>query len=129
MTRSSSMVFAVLAGLIVSACSPSDRDRAQDGAQMTVAAGVTAPDALAAHRPTAAQRAAILATVQGLFDALETGDETLLRTVMDPSVVMHSSDTRDGQTTFSSSTVDGLAQRIPPGARRSSSECGTRPCS
>jgi len=47
-----------------------------------------------------------------LFDALETGDEALLRSIMDPSVVMHSSETRDGQTTFGSATLDGLASRI-----------------
>lgn len=115
MTRPCSMVFAVLAGLSVSACSPSDPDGAAGGAQMTLPAGVTAPDALAAHRPTPAQRTAILATVQELFDALETGDEALLRAAMDPSVVMHSSETRDGRTSFSSSTVDGLAQRITSG--------------
>ena len=114
MTRSPSMVFAVLAGVFAAACSPSGSREDANSAPMQGAAEPTA-DAPAAYRPAPAQRDAILATVQSLFDALETGDEALLRAIMDPSVVMHSSDTRDGRTTFSSSTVDGLAQRITAG--------------
>lgn len=65
-----------------------------------------------AWAPTETQRDAVVGTLQLLFDALETGDAELLRSIMDPSVVMHSSETRDGVTTFSSATVDGLADRI-----------------
>jgi hypothetical protein len=71
-----------------------------------------APDPLAAWRPSVEEEAAAVAVVQRLFDALETGDEALLREVMDPSVVMHFTETRDGETTFGSATVDGLAARI-----------------
>ena len=71
-----------------------------------------APDDLAAYRPNAEQEAEAIATLQALFDALETGDEELLRSVTDPSVVMHFSETRHGTTTFGSASLDGLAERI-----------------
>ena len=71
-----------------------------------------AQDPLAEWRPSAQEEAAATAVVQRLFDALETGDEALLREVMDPTVVMHFTETRDGETTFGSATVDALATRI-----------------
>ena len=40
------------------------------------------------------------------------GDEALLRSVVDPSVVMRSSQTRDGDTTLGRPSLDGLARRI-----------------
>jgi hypothetical protein len=61
-------------------------------------------------------QAVVLGVVQGLFDALATGDARLLREHMDPSVVMHFSETRDGRTTYGSSTVEGLANRIESSA-------------
>jgi hypothetical protein len=72
------------------------------------------PDAnpLAAYAPTAAQQAEVVGTLQRLFDALESGDEALLRSVTDASLAMHFSETRDGATTFGSATLDGLATRI-----------------
>jgi len=76
---------------------------------------MAAPEATAsadAWAPTAAQREAVVGTLQSLFDALENGDAELLRSIMDPSVVMHSSETRDGVTTFSAADVEGLAARI-----------------
>ena len=46
----------------------------------TTGEGTTAvQDELAAYRPTAQQEAEAIATLQALFDALETGDEELLR--------------------------------------------------
>jgi hypothetical protein len=69
-------------------------------------------DPIEAYRPSAAEEADVLAAVQALFDALGSGDEELLRSVVDPSVVMHFSETRDGVTTFGSATLDGLATRI-----------------
>jgi len=75
-------------------------------------AGVPAADPLDAYTPTAAQHAEVVGTLQRLFDALESGDEALLRSVTDASVVMHFSETRDGATTFGSATLDGLATRI-----------------
>lgn len=92
--------------LIAAACGPTVETADSD------APARAAVDDRAAYRPTEAQRAQILAAVQSLFDALRTGDEALLRATVDPSVVMHSSETRDGRTTFATSTVDGLAQRI-----------------
>ena len=73
-------------------------------------------DELAPYIPTAEQKTEVAATLQLLFDALETGDEALLRSVTDPSVVMHFTESRDGVTTFGSSTLDGLAERISSSA-------------
>jgi hypothetical protein len=75
-------------------------------------AAVATPDPLGAFAPTAQQREEIVQTLQYLFDALETGDADLLMSVLDPSTVMRSTETRDGRTTFSSSTAEGLAERI-----------------
>lgn len=92
--------------LVVSACS------ADEAASVSQAAATEAVDVLAPYTPSSQQKAEVVATLQTVFDALETGDEGLLRSVMDPSVVMHFSETRDGQTTFGSATLDGLAARI-----------------
>jgi hypothetical protein len=76
------------------------------------AAEAASESPLAAYEPDAARRAQVVGTLQHLFDALETGDADLLRSVMDPSVVMHSSETRDGMTTFGRATLEELATRI-----------------
>ncbi|MCH7991813.1 MAG: DUF4440 domain-containing protein [Gemmatimonadetes bacterium] len=96
---------AVTAALALAACSDTDTV----GSVQT-----TAPPAspLEAYAPTTQQRTEAVAALQRLFDALEAGDADLLRSVLDPSVVMHSTETRDGQTTFGSATVDALATRI-----------------
>lgn len=73
-------------------------------------AGMASP--IAAYEPDAQTRTEVVGTLQLLFDALESGDAELLRSIVDPSVVMHFSETRDGETTFGSSTLDGLAERI-----------------
>ena len=62
--------------------------------------------------PAPEQQAEIVGALQTLFDALRAGDAELLRSIVDPSVVMHFTETRDGETTFGSSTLDGLATRI-----------------
>lgn len=85
---------------------------APEGEAVVVAPQAPAATLADAYAPTPAQRDGVVGTLQLLFDALETGDADLLRSIMDPSVVMHSSETRDGVTTFSSATVDGLATRI-----------------
>jgi len=59
-----------------------------------------------------ADRAAVVGTLQLLFDALESGDEELLRRVLEPSVLMRFAEVRDGETTHGRSTVDALATRI-----------------
>ena len=85
----------------------------QSGEPGAAAGAVTQqPASTMAYRPAAAEETEILAAFQLLFDALESGDEELLRSIVDPSVVMHSSETRDGVTTFGSATLDGLATRI-----------------
>jgi len=106
MTHIRTNTIAALVLALTAACSAADTSESG-----TDTAPVT-PDALAAYRPGASQEAEVVATVQRLFDALETGDEELLRAVMDPTVVMHFSETRDGATTFGSATIDGLATRI-----------------
>lgn len=102
MNRTAHSILGVLA---LAACTGAD-----SGAPATEAAEPAV--SAVAHAPTAAQRAEVLAAVQLLFDALETGDEALLRSIVDPSVVMHFSETSDGVTTFGSATLDGLATRI-----------------
>ena len=97
--------FSSFALLALAACSFEEADfgRLADAA-------TTNPNA--ADDPPAQERADVIATLQGFFDALELGDDALLRSVVDPSVVMHSSQTRDGDTTLGQPSLDGLASRI-----------------
>lgn len=83
---------------------------ASPGGEASVTA--TAVHPAAEHEADPQERREVTATLQRLFDALETGDADLLRTVLDESVVMHFSETRDGTTSFGSSTVEALAGRI-----------------
>jgi hypothetical protein len=99
------MLNVLLTALLVAACGGDTSTPATSDAP-------AAPDPLAEWRPSPAEEAAAVEVVQRLFDALETGDEALLREVMDPSVVMHFTETRDGETTFGNASVDGLATRI-----------------
>lgn len=63
--------------------------------------------------PTADVAADVVSTLQTLFDALATGDAELLRGVADPDILMrYAETTAEGETTFGSSTLDGLAERI-----------------
>ena len=83
-------------------------------------AGTGRPDqagesAIGAFEPTDTEKADVVATLQRLFDALQAGDEALLRSVVDASVVMHYSETLDGRTILGSSTLDALAARITSG--------------
>ena len=97
-------VVAVVALAAVTACAEADAGSADPSA------GV-APSS--AYEPTAAERADIVAALQVVFDALETGYADALRGVMDPNVVMHSSETSTaGEISFGSSTLDGLATRV-----------------
>lgn len=99
-------IIALAALLAVSACSGAQ------SASTSQSAPPEAVDPVADYRPSKTQETEVVATLQKLFDALEMGDESLMRSTMDPSVVMHFSETRDGQTTFGSATLDGLASRI-----------------
>jgi hypothetical protein len=70
----------------------------------------TAPEA---GVPTPDVTADVVSTLQTLFDALGARDAELLRTVVDPDILMRFTETStEGETTFGSSTLDGLAQRI-----------------
>lgn len=100
----------LFAALLIATAACSGDEAASDALNSGTPAA--SADELADYRPSAQQEADVVATLQGLFDALETGDEDLLRSVTDPSLVMHFSETRNGETTFGSSTLDGLAERI-----------------
>jgi hypothetical protein len=100
------LALSTLSVVILGGCSNSDRAATPEGASTDQAHAITT------YAPSAEQRSEVVAKVQELFDALETGDAELLRAVIDPSVVMHFTETRDGETTFGTSTVDGLAERI-----------------
>lgn len=91
--------------LLLGACSGPAADSSGEPA-------VAQPHPLDAYAATASQEAEVVETLQRLFDALRDGDADLLRAVMDPTVVMHSTETRDGQTTFGSATVEAMAERI-----------------
>lgn len=65
------------------------------------------------HIPTDADREAVLATVQSIFDALASGDGETLRRVMHPQVLMHSVErSADGARTISTSTLEELVARV-----------------
>ena len=104
MTRSTTLL--ALSTLVLGCGSEPTRDGSPE-TQLPPGANQLEP-----YRPDPASQVAVVSVVQQLFDALESGDEALLRSVVDPSVVMHFSETRDGQTSFGSATLDGLANRI-----------------
>ena len=75
--------------------------------------GPAVSPAESSHAPTDADRTAILATVQALFDALATGDGQALRDIMDPDVLMHSVErAADGTRSSSTSTLEQLVARV-----------------
>ncbi len=86
----------------------------QAGDNATVGAASTdAMDSQAPHMPTDAEREAILASVQGIFDALAAGDGEILRGIMHPDVLMHSVErAADGTRSSSTSTRDQLIERL-----------------
>lgn len=96
-----------LAIVVLTACTEREAPGDESGPGTTNTASSASP-----FEPGPVERAEILAPLQSLFDALESGDDVLLRSVVDPSVVMHFSEERDGTTTFGSSDLEGLATRI-----------------
>jgi len=93
---------AIALAVLTSACRPS-ADATPLPVERAPEAGVPTPDVTAD----------VVSTLQTLFDALATGDAELLRGVVDPDILMHFTETSaDGATTFGSSTLDGLAERI-----------------
>lgn len=98
---------AVVTMLLAGACAPAPDEglpepQAEQPAQPT-----------ARHVPGEADRAAILETVQSIFDALADGDGEALRRVMHPDVLMHSVErSADGVGSVSTSTLDQLVERV-----------------
>ena len=107
---------AVVAALIVVGCtdgapSAEASSGALDGAALPAEVG--RPDGESAHTPTVADRAAILGTIQALFNALATADGPAIRDIMHPDVVMHSVErSGDGTRSSSTSTLDQLVARV-----------------
>jgi len=97
-------IMLVLLGAL-GACQPANNDDEPP-------AGLAPSNDLSAFAPTDLQRGEILATVQGVFDALG-GDADKLSAVMMPDVTMRSNSIEeDGTVTSSTSTVEGLRDRI-----------------
>lgn len=108
-----------LTALVLAACGPSGGEGGgtpADGAMTSAAeGGATAADAVtsADHMPSDADRTAILATVQALFDALGERDTDLLRDVLHPDILMHSVEhSADGARSASTSTLEGMVARL-----------------
>ena len=107
---------ATLAALILLGCAPAGDDTsptAESSPETVESPAESTPTAAAAHVPTDADRTAILATVQALFDALAEGDGQILRDIMHPDVLMHSVERADdGSRSSSTSTRDQLIARL-----------------
>ncbi len=102
---------AIVAATTFAACAPAGDESSTGEAEAPMAA--TPAAAAADHMPTDAEREAILAAVQGIFDALATGDGEILREIMHPDVLMHSVErAADGTRSSSSSTRDQLIARL-----------------
>lgn len=96
---------AVAVVLAVTGCAPTGDEPTE--------ADAAAPPTGARHLPTDADREAVLATVQSIFDALAAGDGETLRQVMHPQVLMHSVErSADGARTVSTSTLEELIARV-----------------
>lgn len=115
MTRTK--ITAVLAALVLTSCTPAadhrpDPDAASEAGESTSGA-TESLDVRTSHMPTGAEREAILAAVQGIFDALASGDGEILRDIMHPDVLMHSVErAADGTRSSSTSTRDQLIARL-----------------
>ena len=71
----------------------------------------TPPATAAAASPNEAE-AEVIAVLQGVFDALATGDAALLRSLADEDLVMHFVQDSNGTRTSGTADRDGLATRI-----------------
>ncbi len=109
----------VLTTFALAACGPSGEERGGDseaGTMMSAADG-GAPEAetmaSADHMPSDADRAAILATVQSLFDALGERDTELLTSILHPDILMRSVErSAAGERSASTSTLEGMVDRL-----------------
>ncbi len=103
--------FAIVTAATLAACAPAEDDSYAGEAEASMGAAPAA--AAVGHMPTDAEREAILAAVQGIFDALATGDGEILREIMHPDVLMHSVErAADGTRSSSTSTRDQLIARL-----------------
>ena len=107
----------ILVTLAFLSCTPAGDTSA--GAASPEQAGAGTADAMSPagpqtdHMPTDVEREAILAAVQGIFDALAAGDGEILREIMHPDVLMHSVErAADGTRSSSTSTRDELIARL-----------------
>jgi len=111
-------IMLVLLGAL-GACQPANNDDESS-------VDLTPSNDLSAFAPTDLQRAEILATVQGVFDALG-GDAGKLSAVMMPDVTMRSNSVEeDGTVASSTSTVEGLRDRIISSGSTMSNVCSIR---
>ena len=102
---------ATLAAFVLMSCAQPGDDTS--GAADSGATTIGSPTAGAAHMPSDADRDAILATAQALFDALRERDGSILREIVHPTVVMHSVEGgSNGDRSISTSTVDDLIARV-----------------
>ncbi|MDE0073233.1 MAG: nuclear transport factor 2 family protein [Gammaproteobacteria bacterium] len=109
----------VLAVIALAACGTSGNEMGEgpEAGTMMSAADGGAPVAQAMpstdHMPSDADRAAILATVQSLFDALGERDTELLTAILHPDILMHSVErSAAGERSASTSTLDGMVARL-----------------
>lgn len=109
----------VLATFALAACGSSGNERggsSETGTTMSAADGgapVTQAMASADHMPSDADRAAILSTVQALFDALGERDTELLTAILHPDILMHSVElSAAGERSASTSTLQGMVARL-----------------
>ena len=88
----------------------------EDGTMMSAAdGGAPAAQAMPStdHLPSDADRAAILATVQSLFDALGERDTESLTAILHPDILMRSVErSAEGERSASTSTLDGMVARL-----------------
>ena len=109
----------VLATFALAACGASGDERGEGpgaGTMMSAADG-SAPAAQSMpstdHMPSDADRAAILATVQSLFDALGERDTELLTAILHPDILMRSVErSAAGERSASTSTLEGMVARL-----------------
>lgn len=109
----------VLAVIAFAACGSSGNEMGESpeaGTMMSAAdGGGPAAQAMASadHMPSDADRAAILATVQSLFDALGERDTALLTAILHPDILMRSVErSAAGERSASTSTLEGMVARL-----------------
>ena len=117
MIRNSAVL--VLAVIALAACGSSGDEPGEGpeaGTMMSAADGgapVAQAMASADHMPSDADRAAILTTVQSLFDALGERDTELLTAILHPDILMRSVErSAAGERSASTSTLEGMVARL-----------------